>query len=181
MVEPSTVIFVSVLFLVVINLSIIVRDDLERKAMQYSDHITGIPILEIPNLGRFTFIHALNVSLLFFGYWVVFGDHLQNRTDMGAVLLLAIGLILLILPFIEIDSYEDRFKDGESPKSYSFHLKFTLASTVVLPILTVAVAFFFDSRYVVPFFTVLFVALWFIGIHRFLTLVLKENTPSGLD
>ncbi len=175
MVEPSTVVFVSVLFLVVINLSIIVKDDLERKAMQYSGHF-----LFFPNLGRFTFIHAVNASLLFLGYLVVFGNTIQYRDVIGEMLLFTIGLILLLLPFIEIDSYEDGFKNGKYPNSFTFHIGFTLVATF-LPILFVVEVILLDSGLIRRFFNPVSFVVWLGGIYGFLWLVKNEYRPSRVE
>ncbi|WP_147302052.1 hypothetical protein [Haloferax sp. Atlit-4N] len=122
--EVSSV-FVPVIILIVIELSGVARE-IDLYQALHEDGANIIPFLFpgernlIPNLGRFSFIHSLNVSFLIISTVII-------SLDGGVSVIWVIALLLAVwtvLPVLEVDEYETIIKQGVSPKSIRRHMMY---------------------------------------------------------
>lgn len=134
----NLLVFSSILFLIVIELSGRFRDlDLGEIARQKEGYV-----LFLPNLGILTYIHGLNAFLLLSGYLLALTANFSG-SYVSMILLWAIYTILLvILPHLEIEDYDGLLGKSEQPTSFRIHLVFTSLVVILLPILVIIFGFF---------------------------------------
>lgn len=122
--------FISFLFLVVIEIGGVARAlDLEEIAEQeLPPFFIGLFYLldsgsqqrvQIPQLGRFNFLHGANLAIIFLGY-VLVTDTTTGST--GALFSLITFIVWALLPLLEVDEYENVLRDGLRPVSYYYHV-----------------------------------------------------------
>lgn len=182
MVAQDTLLFTSILLLIVVNMSFRIQDDnLKKIAVQHS----GFP-LNLPNLGRFSFVHFANVTLLFFGYYVIIIDILERWGDepigvKAVILILIFVLILVLLPFFEQRSYDNLFKKGGLPFSYQIHSACVIFGVLLLLLITASVSFVWGSLLAVIVYMVLFLTVVFVGTGLFLRELKLEYKPDSVQ
>lgn len=171
-VSPSSIIILtSVLLLVVIELSKEFHEDnLKAKAID--------PDLDndwIGNLGIFSGIHMLNFALLSMGG--LWGLDAYYRTDQVILLLLVfIYLIMIvILPFLEIEAYEEHVKGDDFTASIVWHMVYLLICSIGVLIIAYSLNYNFLFRPYIAFAgIILLVFSIIVGPSHFLK-VLKEE------
>jgi hypothetical protein len=124
MVNEAVAIFIPLLLAVVTSLSSFLRDSVDLISVAQNQN-PSFPFLSIflPPLGRFPIIHISNIFFLLLGIVIVKDVAISNSTALFGSLIL--GIFSLILPFLEIDEYEEILNQNESrwfhPRSYYYH------------------------------------------------------------
>lgn len=127
-------VLVPVLFIVVVEITGIARNvDLIANLQSDSPnrHTAGISVnniitylpkfrrgQQIPAFGHFGTLHAVNVTILIYGVWIV------NYGLDGAgrfILSMAVLIILALLPVLEVDEYREIRRKGVDPISHKIH------------------------------------------------------------
>ena len=133
--------FVSLLFVVVIEISAIARSlDLERicnkklppffiGVFYLLDTGASQQTVSIPQLGRFNFIHGANLAILFLGFALV----VENTSGTtGLLISLVTFVIWALLPLLEVNEYEEILIDGYRPVSYYHHVFMVVVASLVI-------------------------------------------------
>lgn len=133
--------FVSLLFVVVIEISAIARSlDLERICEEklppffiglfyLLDTGSSQQKVSIPQLGRFNFIHGANLAILFLGFALV----VENTSGItGLLISLVTFVVWALLPLLEIDEYEQILIDGYRPVSYYHHVLMIVIASLMI-------------------------------------------------
>lgn len=175
--------FIPLLFLVVTEISAIARD-LDLKSIA-SDELPPFWIglfyaldsapdgrVDIPQLGRFNFIHGANLAIITLGFVLV-----TATTDgfSGQVVALLTWIVWVMLPVLEVDEYEAILETG---RPVSFYHHFAVSTVAAL------FAYFYDdalralsvSRTAVTTaaFAAGLVALYYAALYGFLALLKRE-------
>lgn len=130
---PSTLLFVSVLLFIITELSGRVEStDLKTVVGQHQGSL-----LIFPNLGRFTIVHLLNVTILLVGYVDVLVVWLQTDESMYTTILFAILVIFFVLPILETREYDRLLSNDGVSNSLCYHILFTVIGTILIPLLMV--------------------------------------------
>lgn len=127
-------VLVPVLFIVVVEITGIARnvdlianiqtDSPNRHTAEraINNFITYLPKFQrgqqIPAFGHFGTLHAVNVTILIYGVWIV------NYGLDGAgrfILSMAVLIILALLPVLEVDEYREIRRKGVDPISHKIH------------------------------------------------------------
>ncbi|WP_435319177.1 hypothetical protein [Haloarchaeobius sp. TZWSO28] len=91
-------------------------------------------LLFVPNLGRFSLLHSVNVSILFLLFYVLLTEYLRTSSTVELLLLFFLGVIYTALPILETNHYEGEFIDGTIPLSVKYQGLFAVTSFVALPL-----------------------------------------------
>lgn len=129
----TTLIFATLVILVVIELSsrVSTEDLSERIDMAKRGPLWGF----FPDLGIFTYIHVLNSFILAISYLVVFTNWMTNDSVAITLTLFLTALLLLLLPYLEIEGYDLIERESQSRLgSRRVHILFTLL-IVIEPVL----------------------------------------------
>jgi len=124
MVNETVALFIPLLLAVVTGLSSFLREsvDLKSAVNQRRSSFPGF-LSFLPPLGRFPVVHLANIFLLLIGIRLIKDTATDSQTAIiGAIIL---GVFLLILPIIEIRSFDQILdKKGSQwfyPRSYYYH------------------------------------------------------------
>ncbi|ELZ80800.1 hypothetical protein C454_10856 [Haloferax gibbonsii ATCC 33959] len=124
----------SIVFLIVIELSGMAKStDIQAIANNNQEQLLSV----IPNLGRFTIIHCLNVLFLVMGYLLVFPEFLSTDSQALSLLLILTIALLLVLPILEIEDYDRFFREPQVADSLAIHAIMSVSLTILIPILLV--------------------------------------------
>lgn len=130
----NTLVFGSILFLIVFDLSGRYREeDLHRLSQVHEGRLLQC----LPNIGVFSIVHTINSALLMLGYQVVFVTYLSGDDVSIFLILLTNIALLIVLPYLEIDGYEEHLSKttprtlfGRKVTSLRAHLFFGLLAVV---------------------------------------------------
>jgi len=125
--------------LVILELASVARDiDLLELLKQDPKPIIGLPLsplVDIPPLGRFNLIHALNTVILFYlEYFVLTGigpSSPRTSIDIALTSVIIIWLVWVVLPLLEVEEYDSILRYTERPRSLYLHA-ITATGAVVL-------------------------------------------------
>ena len=124
MVNDTVALFIPLLLAVVTGLSSFLRESVDLKSAVIKKRPSFPGFLSfLPPLGRFPAIHLSNILLLLIGIRIIKNVATDSRTAIFGAMIT--GLFLLILPLIEIDSFDQILDDNGSrwfsPRSYYYH------------------------------------------------------------
>lgn len=176
MAVESTLVFMSIIILVVIELSKEVDDlDLKKIVSQSEGNL-----LFLPNIGRFSIIHTFNTCLIYVSYFILLVEYINTKSIIIFVLVSAVILLMMLLPLLETKVYRNHLARGSFPKSVVVHFWYTVASTIIFP----AGMLFVMSRYSFPFlqfiFAMIFSLLWISGSDIYLNTLKREIKQGSL-
>ena len=167
----TSLLFISVLFLVVITLGDRTYD-IDTSTIANAEGT----IIGFPNLGRFTIIHSVNSLILVIGYWVVLADVMVVFDARLIIMLLHIGSIYAMLPILESQSYDQLMIEGEYPKSLITHMYLSFVQLIIIPILLILFELFGNlhpiidySEYSAEVIAFLFTLYYLASVHSFLS------------
>lgn len=143
MANSVVVALIPILFVVVNQLAGVGRELDLQSALDEERNPLGIPILDwiswVPPLGQFNFIHGTNLSILTVSL-VLTAVLSSGWTKFG--LIVSTWLMLVVLPVLEINCYDQIVKLDEAPYTlpgsnlpwYSFHVNLTLSTIIALAV-----------------------------------------------
>lgn len=130
----NTLVFSSILFLIVFESSSRYRDeDLHSLAQGTDDYLFYI----LPNLGVFSIVHMLNTFLLMMGYLLVLTTFISGDELSISLLFFTYIILLIVIPYLEVQGYEEHLSKIETLSSFKTHLAFSSLIVGVFPSLLV--------------------------------------------